>query len=80
MSGNGNHAIQIVPSGPSFGMKGFSAYFNGKNYMEIPHSNSFGSTAFSLTFWIFFTREIQNGNEEQDKWCPIIQKGKDDKE
>ncbi len=61
MSGNGNHATLTVASGPSFGMKGFSAYFNGKNYMEIPHSNSFGSTAFSMTFWIFFTREMQNG-------------------
>ncbi len=81
-SGHKNHAINKVPAGVERGGKGYSAMFNGNNYLEIPHSDDFNSKVFSVTFWLYIIQGHGNAADDQlhkrVKWCPIFQKGKDD--
>ena len=49
-SGNGNHAKKVVPAGHSSGGRGSSARFSGKEYIEIPSSDSISLSVFSMTF------------------------------
>lgn len=52
-SGNKNHALNTVPVGAQRFGHGYSAMFNGENYVEIGHSDSLNVKEFSITFWIF---------------------------
>ena len=62
-SGLKNHAKSEIPPGPSFGGSDHSAYFNGVDYLEIPHSPEFMSKIFSITFWVFMIRDFGEGKE-----------------
>ena len=74
-SGNKNHALSPPTPGPGRGGKGNSASFTGQNYLEVSHSDSFDSKIFSMTFWVFIQKDSSTSG---DRWCPIVQKGKDE--
>jgi len=76
-SGLRNHAINIVKPGPTFNGIGSSAYFSNGDYIEIPHTKAFESDNFTITFWIFVIQDFFTASKGI-RFCPIIQKGKDD--
>lgn len=49
-SGNENHATRTVGAGTAFGGRGSSALIEGKEFVEIPHSESISKEIFSITF------------------------------
>lgn len=78
-SGNKNHAVNHVATGPSFGGFGNSAYFSQGNYLKVPHVPVFESSDFSLTFWFYFIKNKNpEGNTSSTQECPLINKGDDD--
>ena len=81
-SGYENHAKEDVPvvSGP--GGHGTAAKFDGHSYVEIPNSDKLNLSIFTMTFWAFLNidQSAAQEDETQLRWCPIIQKGKDDLE
>lgn len=60
-SGNNNHAKNQIKTGPSFLGVGNSAYFDGYDFLEIPHSSDFMSKELSITFWLFIIKELTEG-------------------
>ncbi len=76
-SGLRNHAVNIVKSGPSFNGMGSSAYFSNGDFIEIPHTKVFEEENFSITFWIFIIQDFFTATKGI-RYCPILQKGKDD--
>ena len=73
-SGEGNHASVVPPASPGRMGKGYSGSYSS-SYSEIPHSSSFSSKTFTLTFWLFMHKDPADTGH---RWCPIIQKGTDD--
>ena len=59
---------------------GSSAFFNGFDYLEIPHSQDFTSKVYSVTFWLYLIKEYTEDLKQKKglRWCPILQKGVDD--
>ena len=74
-SGNSNHAKYAIPAGPGVGGKGASAMFNGFDSVEVPHSPSFDSKVFSVSFWMYLYKDPAASVRHGAKWCPILQKG-----
>jgi len=82
-SGNKNHASNNIPVGPGVGGRGASAFLNGFDYVEIPHSKSLaengagaGAGAYSVTFWVYLMQKPVSKGVARD--CPIVFKGKKD--
>jgi len=72
-SGNYNHGKNPIPPGPGVGSTGSSAMFNGFDYVEIPHSQSFTSPDYSVSFWAYLTHQpVVSGSGKQ---CPLLHKG-----
>jgi hypothetical protein len=76
-SGLRNHALNAVKSGPSFTGIGNSGYFTNSDYLEIPHTKAFEGSDFTITFWIFIIQDFFTASKGT-RYCPLIQKGKDD--
>lgn len=79
-SGNANHGKNSIPAGPGFGGHGSSAMFNGFDWAEIPHSPSFNSKEYSITFWMFLYKDPATAVRHGSRWCPILHKGKSNDE
>lgn len=75
-SGNQNHAIGYLLPGFGFGGNDSGALFNG-NFISIPYANGFNSKDFSITFWLFLVEDFFSENSG-NRYCPIMQQGKDD--
>lgn len=72
-SGNYNHGRNPIPPGPGVGSIGSSAMFNGFDYVQIPHSRSFTSEEYAVSFWVYLTHQpVTNGPGRQ---CPLLHKG-----
>jgi hypothetical protein len=76
-SGLRNHALNLVRAGLSFNGSGASGLFSNGDYLEVPHTKAFETEDFSITFWLFFIQDYFTENKGI-RYCPIIQKGKDD--
>lgn len=76
-SGSGNHCKTPGPAAPSRTSKGHSLNILEEQYIEIPHSSSFESKIFSMTFWLYMHKDPSDTGL---RWCPIIHKGTDDEE
>lgn len=74
-SGSGNHAKNAIPAGPGYGGHGSSAMFNGFDWVEIPHSPSFNSPTYSITFWLFLYKDPAAAIRHGSQSCPILHKG-----
>ena len=59
-SGKRNHALNTITVASGFGSRGYSAHFNGYDYVEVPHSNTISMKTYSITMWAFF---IKSGDE-----------------
>jgi len=76
-SGLRNHALNVVKSGPTFNGIGNSGYFSNGDYLEVSHTKAFEGDDFTITFWIFMIQDFFSANKGT-RYCPLIQKGKDD--
>jgi len=72
-SGNSNHGSGKVGVGPGVGFSGASAHFEGTHHIVVPHSTSFTSNIFSMTFWLHVERLPQTAN------CVLVAKGSEGK-
>jgi hypothetical protein len=79
-SGQKNHASNAIVSGPGLWGRGASAFFNGYDYVEIPHSTSFAAAgeAFSVTAWVYLMDAPARPGDAAGRWCPIVHKGAED--
>jgi hypothetical protein len=76
-SGNRNHGIGNLKSGAAFGGFGSSALLTQGDYITIPHNAAFKSNDYTVTFWLFVVQDFFTANKGV-KFCPLIQRGKDD--
>jgi len=76
-SGLRNHALNLIRPGLSFDGSGASGLFTNGDYLEVPHTKAFESDDFSITFWLFYINDYFTENKGI-RYCPLIQKGKDD--
>jgi hypothetical protein len=75
-SGEGNHARFSVAPGPGVNGHGASAMFNGFDWLEIPNSPALGdSSVFSVSFWLFLSKDPNTAVRHGAKWCPLVHKG-----
>lgn len=73
-SGNRNHALGQTVAGSPWGTAGASAVFR-QHFILIPHSTSFETTDYSVSFWIY---RLQDEKAKTDsvatpplqRWCP----------
>ena len=81
-SGNSNHAKSGVTAGPASGGFGTAAYFTGYNYMEISPNEIMDLETFTFTFWLYIHKDskIESHTASGNQWCPILQKGEDNKD
>ena len=75
-SGHRNHAKGFIIPGIGFSGLGSSASFNG-NFLKIPNSSDFTSNQFTISFW-FYKIEDFFSSTKGNRFCSIVQKGKDD--
>lgn len=68
-SGQSNHAKGSVGVGSGVGYTGASALFSGTDYLMVPHSKSFESSTYSITFWINVQRTPRTSE------CVLVLKG-----
>lgn len=73
-SGNANHATAAPKAGTGVNGAGASAFFDGSNHLEIPHSEHLGSTDFCLTMWLYLLVDSTGD------WRTIVHKGNQDHE
>lgn len=78
-SGHRNHAVGQTLSSFPMGTTGTSALFR-KNYIFVPHTKSFDSLNYSITFWIYRLEDessLENAKKTKPllQWCPLIHKG-----
>jgi hypothetical protein len=66
-----------VQTGPAFGGFGASAFFSNGNYLEVPFTDAFGSTDFTITFWLFVIQDFFTSSKGT-RYCPLLQRGNDD--
>jgi len=80
LSGNNNHAVNSVKTGPALGGMGYSAHFSKGEFLEVPHTKQFESASeeFSFTFWFYLLTENKDENAASLAACPLVQKGQDD--
>jgi len=76
-SGNRNHGVGRVKSGPAFGGFGSSGFFSSGDYIQIPASPAFKSTDFTVTFWLFVVQDFFTSSKGI-RYCPLVQRGNDD--
>lgn len=82
-SGNKNHAAGpretwgTIPSGPGLWGRGASGYFNGFDYVQIPHSATFTQIAgeYSMTLWLYLLNNPLKPTDATGTWCPLLRKG-----
>lgn len=73
-SGSRNHALGPTVAGSPWGNIGASAVFR-KNYILIPHSSSFETTDYSVSFWIYRLQDEKSKADAAatpplERWCP----------
>lgn len=78
-SGNGAHAAPVPQPGPPHGMTGFSAQFNGNDFIAIPNSATHQVRQMSVLFWVFLLedatgtmRTILRKGSAEDEQTPKI--------
>lgn len=76
-SGNRNHGVGVVKSGPAFGGSGASAFFSGGDYITIPYQTAMSSPDFTVTFWLFVVQDFFTASKGI-RYCPLFQRGNDD--
>jgi hypothetical protein len=74
-SGHQNHCKSAPRSAVGRDSSSSSGYFKGDSYVEVPHSDSFVSKTFTVTFWMFIEKTDSSTGY---RWCPLLQKGLDD--
>jgi len=74
-SNHQNHCVSPPSVSTSRDTSGSSAYYSGDSYTEIPHSDSFTSKVFSVSFWLYIEK---TSSDTGYRWCPILHKGLDD--
>lgn len=72
-SGHHNHAKGVAAAGPGVGTRGASASFTGRDPLEVPHSASFASKEFAVTFWVYLANAPASTGV--DRFCPLLHKG-----
>ncbi|KAM3141437.1 hypothetical protein pb186bvf_006555 [Paramecium bursaria] len=65
--------ILVVNKGPTLQDERLSAYFSGKEYVEMEQSDQ--TPYFTYAMWLFFPK--QSGATKPRNLCPIFQKGND---
>lgn len=69
-SGHKNHLNGFIEYGPSYNIKGNSAYFSGNDMLTIKHNNEdYKGSDLSISFWIYLLED------STDNWRTIINKG-----
>ncbi len=76
-SGNRNHAKNVVKPGPSMSSQGASGLFSDGDFISIPYTDDFNTSKYTITFWIFMIKDYST-QDKGIRYCPIIQRGKDD--
>ncbi len=77
-SGNNLHGSGEWQAGPGQAGRGNSIFFN-KYWVQTPNHKKMNSKSFSVTFWLFMFPSQLNNNKEL-RFCPLLQKGVDDKD
>ena len=77
-SGHKNHGVNRVVAGPGMLGQGYSAMFNGYDFLELDHIPLYFLKQFTITFWYFMIKDDDKDAMRGVRYCPMLQKGVDD--